>query len=102
MRVSGFWSAVGLVVLVLIVTDLVQWWRGRLPWPARLYATLTGVRHGLAVPRTVRALVRDREAARHSAELLMGWDFKRIVLAHDTVVATGAREQMTRAMDWFR
>ena len=38
----------------LIVTDLLQWMAGDLPWPTRAYATLTGVRRGLAVPWTVR------------------------------------------------
>jgi hypothetical protein len=85
----------------LIITDLVQWWQGEQPWQARAYASLTSVRRRLAVPRTVRSLVRDRVAARASAELLLRWDFKRVVMAHNSVVAVGARADMQRALACF-
>ncbi len=85
----------------LIITDLVQWWQGEQPWQARAYASLTSVRRRLAVPRTVRSLVRDRVAARASAERLLRWDFKRVVMAHNSVVAVGARADMQRALACF-
>ncbi len=85
----------------LIVTDLVQWWRGDLPWQARAYASLTSVRRRLAVPRTVRSLVRAPAAARASAARILKWDFKRIVMAHNTVVEVDAKADMQRATACF-
>ena len=82
----------------LIVTDLLQWMAGDLPWPTRAYATLTGVRSQLAVPLTVRALVRDRAAAARSAERLLRWPFTRVVVAHNCVIDTDARAQVARAL----
>ena len=81
----------------LIVTDLLQWMAGDLPWSTRAYATLTGVRRQLAVPLTVRALVRDRRAAARSAERVLRWPFERVVMAHNQVVDTEAYAQVARA-----
>lgn len=82
----------------LIVTDLLQWWQGPLPFAARLYARLTGVRQRLAVPITVRGLVRDREAARRSARQIMQWPFERVVTAHNAAVEQQPREAVQRAL----
>lgn len=85
----------------LIVTDLLQWMAGDLPWSTRVYATLTGVRSKLAVSLTVRALVRDRAAASRSAERLLRWPFARVVVAHNCIIDTDARAQVTRALAVF-
>lgn len=85
----------------LIVTDLLQWMEGDLPWSTRAYATLTGVRRRLAVPWTVRLLVRDRAAADRSAERLLRWPFTRVVMAHNTIIDTDARMQVARALAVF-
>jgi hypothetical protein len=81
----------------LIVTDVLQWMRGDLAWATRAYATLTGVRRGLAVPRTVRALVRDRAAAARSAQRVLQWPFTRVVTAHNAIVDTDAHGQAAQA-----
>ncbi|MEI8325114.1 MAG: DUF4336 domain-containing protein [Betaproteobacteria bacterium] len=85
----------------LIATDLVQWWRGKLPLSAALYARLTGVRKRLAVPLTVRALVRDRDAAKRSAQAILAWPFSRVVMAHNTVVDQDAHASMQQALSYF-
>lgn len=75
----------------LIVTDLLQWWPGTLAWSAQVYARATGVRDGLAVPRTVRWLVRDLEAVRRSVQRVLAWPFERVVVAHHAVIETDDR-----------
>lgn len=85
----------------LIVTDLLQWMAGDLPWPTRAYATLTGVRRQLAVPLTVRALVRDRAAAARSAEHVLRWPFTRVVMAHNRVLDRNAHAQAAQALSVF-
>ncbi len=79
------------------MTDLLQWMAGDLAWSTRAYATLTGVRRQLAVPLTVRALVRDRRAAARSAERVLRGPFERVVTAHNQVVDTEAYAQVTPA-----
>ncbi len=82
----------------LIVTDLLQWMQGKLAWSIKTYAILTGVRHSLAIPRTVRALVRDRAAAAQSAECVLRWPFSRVVMAHNTILSVDAHAQVARAL----
>jgi Domain of unknown function (DUF4336) len=82
----------------LILTDLCQWMAGDLPLPTRLYAQLTGVRQRLGVPRTVRWLLRDKAAARASAQRILQWPFTRVVVAHNVVLDTDAHAQVERAL----
>lgn len=85
----------------LILTDLCQWWQGNLPFSARMYAMLTGVRAALAVPRTVRWLVKDRQAASASAQKILQWPFERVVVAHNTIVEDGAYAAVEKAFACF-
>jgi hypothetical protein len=85
----------------LIVTDLCQWWQGDLPFATRAFASLTGVRTRLAVPRTVRLLVKDRQAARASAQRVLGFPFTRIVMAHNAIVEDDAHRALERAFACF-
>lgn len=85
----------------LILTDLCQWWQGDLPLASRLYARVTGVRKGLAVPRTIRLITRDRQAARASAEKILQWPIERVIVAHNSIVEQDARSILARALAWF-
>lgn len=85
----------------LIATDVLQWWRGNLPWPAVLFAHLMGVRKRLAVSRSVRLATRDRAAAAASARAILRWPFTLVVMAHNTVIEQDAHAEVERAFDWF-
>ena len=86
----------------LILTDLCQWWQGDIPVLARLYASLTGVRRQLGVPRTIRWMVRDRHAAQSSAARILEWQFDRVVTAHNAIVENDAHEAVSRAFECFK
>jgi len=85
----------------LILTDLCQWWQGELALASRLYAKVTGVRKELAVPRTVRLITRDRQAARASAAKILQWPVERVIVAHNSIVEQDARAALARALAWF-
>jgi len=85
----------------LIMTDLCQWWQGDMPWPARLYARLTGVRHALAVPHTVRSLVRNKAAAHVSAQKILQWPVQRVIVAHNAVIEDDAHAKLQLALARF-
>ncbi len=85
----------------LILTDLCQWWQGEVSWPARLFASLTGVRQRLDVARTVRLAVRDKAAAHRSAQRVLAWPFDRVVVAHNSIVPTGGHAEVARAFARF-
>jgi len=81
----------------LILTDLCQWWQGDLPLAAQVYARLTGVRRELAVPRTIRWLIKDRQAARASMQAILQYPFERVVVAHNAIIEDQAHAAMERA-----
>jgi hypothetical protein len=85
----------------LIVTDLCQWWQGDLPFSAKAYAHLTGVRTRLAVPRTIRMIVKNRLAAQASAQKILQWPFERVTVAHNTIVEENAYASVKQAFACF-
>jgi hypothetical protein len=53
------------------------------------------------MPRTIRLTVRNREAARRSTELMLEWDFDRVVTGHGDVVEAGGKRAFGEAMGWL-
>ncbi len=51
--------------------------------------------------RTIRLLVKDRQAARASAHKILEWPFERVVVAHDTIVEQDAHEAVEKAFAYF-
>ncbi|MDQ2822490.1 MAG: DUF4336 domain-containing protein [Pseudomonadota bacterium] len=81
-----------------IVTDICQLWTGPLGWKESVLAYLTGVRHALTVPRTVRLIIQDKAALRTSALQVLAWPVKRVVVAHNSIVEDDAHAALTRAL----
>jgi hypothetical protein len=55
------------------------------------------VRRRLAVPYTVRLVVKDRPALARSVHRIFEWDFERVVVAHNAIVEQHAREALRLA-----
>lgn len=82
----------------LIVTDLLQWWRGPLPWQAWAWAHAMGVRRQMGVSRMFRWFVQDRDAFRRSLTGLSAWPVRRVLTCHNSEVALDAYAQVRRAL----
>ncbi len=85
----------------LIVTDFVQWWVGDLPVSTRFFALLTGVRKQLAIPYSIRLLIRDKAATRASARQIMQWPIERVLFAHNGIIDQNARAALQAAFAWL-
>lgn len=89
----------------LIVTDLLQWWRGPLPWSTRLWAHAMGVRGHLGVSRFFGRFVHDRGALRQSLAVLSDWPLRRALMCHDGEVIWDTPEQaladVGKALGWL-
>ena len=85
----------------LILTDLCQWWQGDLSFFAHAFASLTGVRKQLDVPKTIRWLIKDKHAAHDSAQKILAWPIERIVMAHNSIVDQDAYASIKRALSHF-
>lgn len=67
-----------------------------------MYASITGVRKRLAVPRTVRLIIKDHQAARTSAQKILAWPFERVVMAHNAILETDAHAAVEKAFACLR
>jgi uncharacterized protein DUF4336 len=72
------------------------------PFLSRAFVRLDGVYERFAMPRTIRLTVRNRNAARLSAERMLAWEFDRIVVGHGDVVESGGHQALAEALDWLR
>ncbi|QTD44425.1 DUF4336 domain-containing protein [Ottowia testudinis] len=82
----------------LILTDLCQCWQGPMPWAARWWSTLTQTRDRFDMPLHVRWLVRDKAAARASANAILRWPFERVIMGHTAVITHDAQAQVRHAL----
>lgn len=85
----------------LIVTDLLQFYQGHLSFGAKVYAHLTGTRNHLAVPKILQWMIKDRPAARTSAQKILDWPFERVVVAHNSIIDTDAHSAVEKAFASF-
>lgn len=83
----------------LIITDLLQCYQGELSFGLKLYARLTGTLNQWAVPKTVRWMVKDREAARASARKMLAWPFERVIVAHNAILEADAHVVVKKAFE---
>ena len=85
----------------LIVADLLFCFAAERSWLVRQLARLLGVHRRLAMSRTLKALVKDRAALLRSANRLLSLDVRRVILAHELIVAVDAREWLRDAFGWL-
>jgi hypothetical protein len=64
---------------------------------ARLFYWVVGAAGHFGPHRLVRLLIRDRRAARESVDVILRWDFDRVIVTHGDVLETGGREQFAAA-----
>ena len=86
----------------LIVTDLIQRHDADAqPWFWRIVKGWAGVLGKGGTARDLRASFRDRDAARRSRELIMGWDFENLVISHGACMSGGAKPYVNDAFAWL-
>jgi hypothetical protein len=86
----------------LIITDLCMWFTQAQSWRTRLYGHVNGVMDGLAVSRLVRLLARDKTAVAHACQKILQWPIQRVVVAHDCVLETNAKQHLADALAYFK
>ena len=61
-----------------------------------------GLAGGLRTSLMLKALTRDRGAARASFDRILAWDFDRVVVTHGEVLEHGGRAALREAWSWCR
>jgi hypothetical protein len=69
---------------------------------SRAFVRLDGVYGRLAVPRTIRLTVRNRNAAADALERMLAWDFDRVVVGHGDIVDARGHEAFAAATSVLR
>ncbi len=64
---------------------------------AKVFHWLVGAGGRFGPHRIIRAVIRDREAARRSLAKILEWDFDRIIVTHGDVLERGGREALRDA-----
>jgi hypothetical protein len=85
----------------LIITDLLFCFAGSNAMPLRLVARALGVLDELAMSRTMKLAVRDKDALIASLKPILDLPVERVILAHDQVITSAARERLSRAFAWL-
>lgn len=85
----------------LVVTDLVFNVRKPRGLMAHAVLFLVGCHGRLAQSRALRFSVKDRSAARESAQSILHLDFERLVVAHGEIVQNDAQTELADALRWL-
>ncbi len=85
----------------LVLTDLLFCFGSRSGWLAPTLAKTLGVYERVAMSRTMKLAVRDRQAMARSVAPLLELPVQRIILAHDQVIDAAARDHLRNAFAWL-
>lgn len=85
----------------LVLTDLAMNFRSSDSRLTRLWLRAMGIHGRFGASRLLRAIVRDRRAARESLDRILSWDFDRIVVSHGVVLQRHARRLLREAWSWL-
>lgn len=85
----------------LILCDLAFNFGPRAAAPTRLLMRLLRSYGRFGPSKLDPLLIRDRRAARHSLERILGWDFDRVVVAHGDVLESGGRAALRQGYSWL-
>jgi hypothetical protein len=82
----------------LIVADLVFNIETAGSWKTALLIGSTGTRGRLAQSRVWTFLIEDKASAKASCQRVLQWDFDRLIVAHGSVIASGAKERLAAGL----
>ena len=87
----------------LIITDLIQKHNDNNDaWYVRLLKRLAGIKgRAGGMARDIRAGFKDKRAARASRDLILGWDFDKLVISHGLCMHRAAKVDVERAWAWL-
>lgn len=86
----------------LVSCDLVERFEQTEHLPSKLYFKAMGIWQKPGLPPILRAVYRDRRAARRSFDALLERDFDRVVISHGEPIESGGREIIRDVYRWLR
>lgn len=71
-------------------------------WPVRFVARCDGILGGLGSTRWLKNRMQDRTAVRASIDLLLEWDFDRIIVGHGQNIETAGKAALRNAFAFLK
>ncbi|MEO1403880.1 MAG: DUF4336 domain-containing protein [Cyanobacteria bacterium J06635_1] len=85
----------------LILTDTAFHFDAQFPWAIRLAARVLGSYDQLGPSWLERLASRDKVLLRQSVKKILSWDFRRVIVAHGSMVNMDAKQRLIAGYDWF-
>jgi hypothetical protein len=85
----------------VIFTDLIVNLTREQAAQARLFHLLTGAAERFGPHRLIRRMIADRAAARDSVQIILDWDFDRVIMAHGDPLESGGRARVRAAFSFL-
>lgn len=85
----------------LILTDWMFLFRDSKSFLLRLYLKLTGGLGKAQQTPELRRMIKDRAAARATAERMLAWEFDRVIMCHREILERGGKPALQQATAWL-
>lgn len=85
----------------LVLTDTAFHFDRQFPGPIRLAAWVLGSYDQVGPSWLERLASRDKALLRQSVKKILSWDFRRVIVAHGSMVDTNARQRLIAGYAWF-
>ena len=85
----------------LILTDSVFCFDRSFPLLTQLFSRIIGCYQQLRPSISNKLIIKDKNIIIASITKLLQWDFKRVIMAHGTIVEENAKERLKLGYEWF-
>jgi hypothetical protein len=85
----------------LVLTDTAYHFDESFPLTTQLAARLIGGYKKLSPSLLERFATRETERVKQSVQKVLAWDFKRVIMAHGTIIESDAKRKFREGYEWF-
>ncbi len=85
----------------LILTDTAFYFDETFPLTTQLVFKLTGGYKKLRPSFLEQIVTREKEKVKESVQKLLQWEFRRVIVAHGSIVDRNAKQQFKQGYEWF-
>lgn len=85
----------------LILTDTAYNFDESFPWITQLITRAIGGYNRLSPSLLERLVNKEKDKIEKSIRRILHWDFRRVVMAHGSIVENEAKKKLTKGYEWF-
>ncbi len=85
----------------LIVTDIAFYFDENFPLTIKLLSKITGGYKKLRPSFLEQLGTKEKDKVKQSVEKVLAWDFRRVIMAHGSIVEDDGKQQFKEGYEWF-